>query len=358
MATSLLSPMSYPPTNLSSIPSVGHPKPSFLFNSKLFYSSRQRLAVPPLRCYTSPSAFEESLNDIPKQFREENLEDGVKENFKNVPERLYGLTPKQMRMFMTGNSPIQSLAETTLEENITSKLNYQAKGGMYTLSDYNEMARPKCMLDVSGRGGRRPGSRSRPRDLPSKLLAARIVFLGMPTVSAVARHIITQLMYLNYKDPKSPIYMYIKSTGSQDLNGQLVGSEAGAFSIADYMSMSRAKIHTVNLSLAFGQAAMLLSLGTKGCRYIQPHGYTKLYLPSVYESSGRVTDMSIKAEELEINSRFYLELLSKGTGKSEQELLEDIHIPKVFKAQEAIDYGLADKIVGPEGTQRLRKKRN
>ncbi|CAN1141455.1 ATP-dependent Clp protease proteolytic subunit-related protein 1, chloroplastic [Linum perenne] len=353
MATSLLSPLSYPSTNHSSVPSAGHPKSSFISNTKLIYSSKLRLAVPPLRCYTSPSVSGDSLNHIPKQFREENLEAVVKENYKNVPERLYGLTRSQMKMFMTGNSPFQRMAERNLEESITSKDSCQSNGRMYTLSDYNENGKIKSRLKVPRRGRGKSGSRR--RDLPSKLLASRILFLGLPTVSAVAKHIIKQLMYLNFKDPTSPIYLYINSTGSQDVNGQLVDSEAGAFSIADFMSISRAKICTVNVSMAFGQAAMLLSLGTKGHRYIQPYGYTKLYLPSVYESSGRVTDMSIKAEELEINSRFYLELLSKGTGKSEQELLEDIHMPKFFTAQEAIDYGLADKIVGPEDMEHLKR---
>ncbi|KAJ8548133.1 hypothetical protein K7X08_021369 [Anisodus acutangulus] len=81
------------------------------------------------------------------------------------------------------------------------------------------------------------------------------------------------------------------------------------------MDYCKADIYTVNCGMAFGQAAMLLSLGKKGFRALQPNSSTKLYLPKVSKSSGAVIDMWIKAKELESNTEYYLELLSKGTGK-------------------------------------------
>uniref|UniRef100_A0A2N9I2V8 ATP-dependent Clp protease proteolytic subunit n=1 Tax=Fagus sylvatica TaxID=28930 RepID=A0A2N9I2V8_FAGSY len=72
---------------------------------------------------------------------------------------------------------------------------------------------------------------------------------------------------------------------------------------------------------------------------------SKLYLPKVNRSSGAVIDMWIKAKELDANTEYYIELLSKGIGKPKEEISKDIQRPKYFQAQEAIEYGIADKII-------------
>ena len=150
--------------------------------------------------------------------------------------------------------------------------------------------------------------------------------------------------------------------------------------------------------MAYGQAAMLLSLGAKGYRALQPNASSmllivfslcacfipretycvylciaaKLYLPKVNKSSGAVIDMWIKvicfplsasihlpiyvywliinchffqAKELDANTDYYIELLAKGIGKPKEEIAKDIQRPKYFQAQEAIAYGIADKII-------------
>ncbi|MQL69862.1 hypothetical protein Taro_002148 [Colocasia esculenta] len=97
--------------------------------------------------------------------------------------------------------------------------------------------------------------------------------------------------------------------------------------------------------MAYGQAAMLLSLGAKGFRALQPNASTKLYLPKINRSSGAVIDMWIKAKELDANTDYYIELLAKGIGKSKEEIAKDIQRPKYFQAQEAIAYGIADKTI-------------
>ncbi|OMO63357.1 ClpP/TepA [Corchorus olitorius] len=110
--------------------------------------------------------------------------------------------------------------------------------------------------------------------------------------------------------------------------------------------------------MAFGQAAMLLSLGAKGYRWLQPNSSTKLYLPKVHKSTGSVTDMWIKAKELDANTDCFLELLEKGIGKSKEELRKDIQLSKYFDAQEAIDYGIADRILQPRDAATAYEKRN
>ncbi|MCH99172.1 ATP-dependent Clp protease proteolytic subunit-related protein chloroplastic-like [Trifolium medium] len=119
-----------------------------------------------------------------------------------------------------------------------------------------------------GRGGRR---RRAPPDLPSLLLDARICFLGMPIVPAVTELIVAQLMWLDYDNPSKPIYLYINSSGTQNAKKENVGSETDAYSIADMISHVKSDVYTINLSMAFGQAAMLLAIGKKGYRAVLPN---------------------------------------------------------------------------------------
>uniref|UniRef100_A0A2P2L625 ATP-dependent Clp protease proteolytic subunit n=1 Tax=Rhizophora mucronata TaxID=61149 RepID=A0A2P2L625_RHIMU len=366
MATGLMSPVSAPTTapELIGPPCIGFlPKSSFLSTAasstttNLFFlvtnprkqQKKKRLSVQKRRCfYKSPSASGKSLDHIPKQFREENLKDGLMENYKNVPRHLYGLTPSQMDMFMTEDNPIRRQAESVTEESISARRNYLDHGGMYTLSGMKDRGPSKYSMSVSmyrggGRGYGRP--RSAPPDLPSLLLDARICYLGMPIVPAVTELLVAQFMYLDFDDSSKPIYLYINSSGTQNEKMETVGSESEAYAIADSMAYCKSTIYTVNCGMAFGQAAMLLSLGAKGFRALQPNSSTKLYLPKINKSSGPVIDMWIKAKELDANTDYYIELLAKGTGKSKEEIAKDVQRPKYLNAQEAIDYGIADKII-------------
>ncbi|XP_022763503.1 ATP-dependent Clp protease proteolytic subunit-related protein 1, chloroplastic [Durio zibethinus] len=328
-------------------PNIGVPKSSFLSTTKLFLSKKPHPRKPSVhRCCKSP--FAQSLDHIPKQFRQENLKDGLMDNFKNVPQSLYGLSPSQMEMFMTEDSPFRRQSGKVTEESISSARSYLDNGGMWTMSSikargHSNYSMSASMYQGGGRGYGRPGTA--PPDLPSLLLDARICFLGMPIVPEVTELIVAQLMWLQFDDPSKPIFFYINSSGTLDEDAQLVGSETDAYAIADALSMCSSKIYTLNFAMAFGQAAMLLSLGDKGCRGVQAHSYAKLYLPKIYRSSGAVTDMWIKAKELDVHAEYYIELLAEGTGKTIEEITEDLQRPRHFGAQEAIDYGLADKII-------------
>lgn len=333
--------------------SLGIHKSSFLQNPKLLFASssssvprKPKTITAPRCCYRAPKG--KSLDHIPKQFREENLKDGLMDNYKNTPQYLYGLSPSQMDMFMTEDNPVRRQAEKVTEESISSCHNYLNNGGMWSMSGMNDRGPSKYSMSVSmyrggGRGYQRP--RTAPPDLPSLLLDARIVYLGMPIVPAVTELLVAQFMWLDYDNATKPIYLYINSSGTQNEKNEIVGSETEAYAIADSMAFCKAPVYTVNCSMAFGQAAMLLSLGAKGYRGLQPNCSTKLYLPKVSRSTGAVIDMWIKAKELDANAESYIELLAKGTGKSIEEIRKDVQWPKYFRPQEAIDYGLADKII-------------
>lgn len=358
MVTSLLlSPLSAPVTGNNHRDSGSSTAPffksSFVHNTTGFFHAPVRKDVPVRgRCFRSPvtaAAGDKYLDYIPKQFREGNLKDGLMDNYKNVPQYLYGLSPSQMDMFMTEDSPIRRQAESVNEDTISSSHNYLNHGGMWSLSGMHDKGPAKYSMSVSmyrgggGRAGGRP--RSAPPDLPSLLLDARICYLGMPIVAAVTELLVAQFMWLDYDNPNKPIYLYINSSGTQNDKMETVGAETEAYAIADIMAYCKSDVYTVNCGMAFGQSAMLLSLGKKGHRALQPHSSTKLYLPKVHRSSGAAIDMWIKAKELDTNTDYMLELLAKGIGKPKEEINKDIMRPKYFQAQEAIDYGIADKII-------------
>lgn len=208
------------------------------------------------------------------------------------------------------------------------------------------------MYRGGGAGGR---PKTAPPDLPSLLLDSRICYLGMPIVPAVTELIIAELLWLDYDNPSKPIYFYINSPGTQNDKRESIGFETEAYAIADTIAYVKPKVFTINCGQAFGQAAMLLSIGDKGFRAVQPNSVTKLYSPKVNQSSGSATDMWIKGKELDANTDYYIDLLTKGTGKPREEIALDIQRPRYFRAQEAIDYGLADKIIESRGVAMERR---
>jgi ATP-dependent Clp protease protease subunit len=204
------------------------------------------------------------------------------DNYKNVPQFLYGLSPAQIEMFMNDDNPYDRQSQRVTEESISASRSYD-EFGMYNLSGMHEgpagysmgMGMGTMSMGRAGRGYRR--MRSSAPDLPSLLLDSRIIFLGMPIVPAVTELIAAQFLWLDYDDRTKPIYLYINSTGTMDENNELVASETDAFAIADFINRSKSKVYTINLSMAYGQAAMLLSLGVKGKRGVLPNSISMLF---------------------------------------------------------------------------------
>ncbi|KAK4401764.1 ATP-dependent Clp protease proteolytic subunit-related protein 1, chloroplastic [Sesamum angolense] len=242
---------------------------------------------------------------------------------------------------MASSSLLLSPLSSTVAEN--RELSSGAAAFLHNESSYSQRSPGKPLFEDGGSRLQLLGSRLTiyPNNFEKKISR-------MGIVPAVTELIIAQFMWLDYDSPTKPIYLYINSPGTQNENMETVGSETEAYAIADAMAYCKSDVYTVNCGMAFGQAAMLLSVGAKGYRALQPNSFTKLYLPKVNRSSGSVIDMWIKAKELDANTEYYLELLAKGIGKPKEEIENDIQRPKYFQAQEAIDYGIADKIIAPE----------
>uniref|UniRef100_A0A0D6QWR6 ATP-dependent Clp protease proteolytic subunit n=1 Tax=Araucaria cunninghamii TaxID=56994 RepID=A0A0D6QWR6_ARACU len=300
------------------------------------------------------TAAKSPADKVPRQFREENLKEGVMENFKNFPQQLYGLSPSQFDFFTAENSPVQRQAGRVTEESLSSAKYYMEGPGMSSRNIVNGPSRSLGSFRT-GRLSKMP--RTPPPDLPSVLLASRIVFIGMPLVPVVTELIHAQLMYLD-AESSEPINIYINSAGTLNEKGESIALDNDAFAIADAIMYCNCRIFTLNLGKAFGHAAMLLALGHPGCRYLLPHAFTRIYLPSVNQSVGPSIDMYLQAKELERSTNKYIHFLTLGTDKSHAEISNDLKKgQKLFLAQQAIDYGLADKIMPMKSDKLLAEAR-
>lgn len=188
--------------------------------------------------------------------------------------------------------------------------------------------------------------RTPPPDLPSLLLHGRIVYIGMPLVAAVTELVVAELMYLQWMDPKAPIYIYINSTGTTRDDGESVGMETEGFAIYDSMMQLKNEIHTVAVGAAIGQACLLLSAGTKGHRYMMPHAKAMIQQPRV-PSSGLMpaSDVLIRAKEAVINRDVLTELLAKHTGNSVETVANVMKRPFYMDSRRAKEFGVIDKIL-------------
>lgn len=179
--------------------------------------------------------------------------------------------------------------------------------------------------------------RARPRDLPSLLLNERIVYIGTPLSDQVTELIVAQLLYLQYDDPEKPIYVYINSGGT-------AGFETEAFAICDTLRYIKPTVNTICIGMAAGASAMLLSAGTKGCRASLPNASIILHQP--YGSfQGQASDIEIRAKEVVQNRETMIEILSRNTGKSHEQIAKDVGRLFYMTAEEAKEYGVIDKVL-------------
>ncbi|KAK9839065.1 hypothetical protein WJX74_008686 [Apatococcus lobatus] len=216
----------------------------------------------------------------------------------------------------------------------------------YAMDKVNENTRMTPRMSGGGGGtGAAPGQA--PPDLPSLLLDGRICFIGMALVPAVTELVISELLWLNYSAPDKPVYVYINSIGSQDPLGRPVGFETEAYAILDTLNYIRPEIHTLAVGNAFGNAAMILASGKKGNRFSLPNARITLAPPRMNRSFGNASNIMIKANELENNTSTYVEFMSQYTGKDKEVVRKDIGRNRYFTPQQAIEYGVVDRIVQP-----------
>jgi ATP-dependent Clp protease protease subunit len=173
-------------------------------------------------------------------------------------------------------------------------------------------------------------------DIYSSLLSERIIFLGTEIDDGVANVVIAQLLHLDWSIPDREISIYINSPG---------GSFTSLMAIYDTMTFVGAPISTFCVGQAASTAAVLLSAGEPGRRFVLEHARVLLGQPSGGVQQGMVSDLSLQAKEmLRIRSQVE-EVLSRHTHLDVATLRADMDRDKVFTAREAVDYGLADEVI-------------
>ncbi|OVA14855.1 ClpP [Macleaya cordata] len=188
--------------------------------------------------------------------------------------------------------------------------------------------------------------RKPPPDLPSLLLHGRIVYVGMPLVPAVTELVIAEFLYLQWMDPKEPIYLYINSTGTTRDDGETVGMESEGFAIYDAMMQLKNDIQTVAVGAAIGQACLLLAAGKKGKRSMMPHAKAMIQQPRL-PSSGLMpaSDVLIRAKEVVTNRDTLAKLLARHTGNSVETVANAMKRPFYMDSQKAQEFGVIDKVL-------------
>lgn len=172
-------------------------------------------------------------------------------------------------------------------------------------------------------------------DIYSRLLRERIIFLGGPIDDHTANIVIAQLLFLESEDTKKDIYLYINSPG---------GSVTSTMAIVDTMNHVRPDISTFCVGLAASGAAIILSAGKNGKRFILPNAEVMIHQP-MGGVEGQATDIAITAKHI-LKTRDNLnKLLAKNTGKTLPQIEKDVERDFFMDADEAKKYGIVDEIV-------------
>jgi ATP-dependent Clp protease, protease subunit len=179
----------------------------------------------------------------------------------------------------------------------------------------------------------------RSMDIYSRLLNDRIVFLGTPVDDQVANAIIAQLLHLDSEDPEQDINLYINSPG---------GSVTAGLAVYDTMQFVNADVATTALGMAASTSAVLLAAGAKGKRNVLPNTRVLIHQPWIQGGlAGQASDIEIHAKELIRTKRRINEILAEATGQPFEKIERDTDRDYNMGAQEAVEYGVVDRVVSP-----------
>ncbi|EHR36326.1 ATP-dependent Clp endopeptidase proteolytic subunit ClpP [Helcococcus kunzii] len=172
-------------------------------------------------------------------------------------------------------------------------------------------------------------------DIYSRLLKERIIFVSGEINDQMADIIVAQLLFLEFEDPDKDIQLYINSPG---------GSVTAGLAIFDTMNYIKPDVSTICIGQAASMGAVLLTSGAKGKRYSLPNANILIHQP-LGGAQGQATEISIVAEQiLKIRERLN-KILSDSTGQDMEQIKLDTERDKYMTAQEALDYGLIDKVI-------------
>jgi len=184
------------------------------------------------------------------------------------------------------------------------------------------------VIEQTGRG-------ERSYDIYSRLLKDRIIFIGEEITDTLANLVVAQLLFLESEDPEKDISLYINSPG---------GVVTAGLAIYDTMQYIKPDVSTICVGQAASMAAVLLAGGKKGKRYCLPNARIMIHQP-LGGAQGQATDIEIQTKEILRIKKMLNKILSSHTGKPIQTIAKDTDRDFFMGPQEALEYGLIDKIL-------------
>lgn len=172
-------------------------------------------------------------------------------------------------------------------------------------------------------------------DIYSRLLKDRIIFLGTPINDAVASSVVAQILYLQAEDPDKDINLYINSPG---------GVVSAGLAVYDTMQYVSCDVATTCVGMAASMGAVLLAGGAAEKRNLLPNARVMIHQP-LGGVQGQASDIEIEAQEILRIKKLLAQILSKHSGKDEEQVMEDSDRNKWLTSQQAKDYGLVDNIM-------------
>ena len=179
-------------------------------------------------------------------------------------------------------------------------------------------------------------------DIFSRLLSDRIIFLGEEVSDASASLVVAQMRHLEGEDPEKDIQLYINSPG---------GSVTAGFAIYDTMQYIRCDVSTICVGLAASFGAFLLAGGTKGKRIALANAEIMIHQPAIHGNGfqGQATDIRIMSDHMQKSRQRLDRILAENTGRSMEEITLATERDNYMSAQEAMAFGLIDKVISKRG---------
>lgn len=199
------------------------------------------------------------------------------------------------------------------------------------MQSFNQKLVP-MVVEQSARG-------ERAYDIYSRLLKNRIVFVGEAIDDDVANLVIAQLLYLEQEDPDKDIDVYINSPG---------GSTTAGLAIYDCMQLVKPDISTICMGMGASAAALLLCGGASGKRFALPYSRILIHQPWIRSIGGQATDIDIHAKEIVHTREILNQIIAKHTKQSIEKVRKDTERDYYMSSQEAMEYGIIDKIISKE----------
>jgi ATP-dependent Clp protease, protease subunit len=172
-------------------------------------------------------------------------------------------------------------------------------------------------------------------DVWSKLFANRVVYLGTPIDDSIANLIVAQLLTLESDDPDKDISLYVNSPG---------GEITGLFAIYDTMQFVKCDVSTICVGQAASAAAVILSAGARGKRFVLPHSRVLIHQPHG-GASGQAVDIEIQAKEIVRMREALDQILAHHTGQTVEKIKTDTDREFIMGAEEAVLYGIVDEVI-------------